>query len=117
MPIPVGPKSYAIALGFAAALVMARTDSPAMARSLDSIRAQGSLNLCAHPNSLPFASKTAEPPGFQVELGRALAQQLGVALRPEWVITIYQARGAGCDIVLDAIADAEAQGDTGLRTS
>ncbi len=41
---------------------------PAQARSLDTIRSAGVLGLCAHPNSLPFASKAGDPPGFQVEL-------------------------------------------------
>ena len=89
----------------------------AQARSLDAIRASGVLGLCAHPNSLPFASKAGNPPGFQVELGQALARELGVSLRPDWIITQYQMRSAGCDIVLDVIADREAQGETHLRIS
>jgi polar amino acid transport system substrate-binding protein len=91
--------------------------TPAWARSLEAIRSAGTLGLCAHPNSLPFASKTADPPGFQVELGQALARELGVALRLDWIITQYQMRSAGCDILLDVIADAEAQGETRLRVS
>lgn len=90
---------------------------PAQARSLDAIRSAGVLGLCAHPNSLPFASKAGDPPGFQVELGQALAGQLGVSLRLDWIITQYQMRSAGCDIVLDVIADREAQGETRLRIS
>ena len=90
---------------------------PAAARSLDVIRARGLLNLCAHPNSLPFASKTDDPPGFQVELGRALAKELGVTLAMEWVVVPSQIFRADCDIVLDAIADPQAQADTGLRIS
>ena len=90
---------------------------PAAARTLDAIRSAGALGLCAHPNSLPFASKSGDPPGFQVELGQALARELGVSLRPDWIITQYQMRSAGCDIVLDVIADREAQGDTNLRIS
>src|SRR5208337_1693387 len=90
---------------------------PVAARSLDAIRSIGSLGLCAHPNSLPFASKAGDPPGFQIELGRALAQKLGVSLKLGWVITMFQIRSADCDIVLDAIADAEAQGETHLRIS
>jgi polar amino acid transport system substrate-binding protein len=89
----------------------------AQGRSLDTIRSIGSLGLCAHPNSLPFASKTGDPPGFQVELGQALARELGVSLRLDWIITQYQMRSAGCDILLDAIADREAQGETNLRIS
>ena len=90
---------------------------PAQPRSLDTIRSVGALGLCAHPNSLPFASKTADPPGFQIELGQALAHELGVALSLDWIITQYQMRSAGCDIVMDVIADREAQGETNLRIS
>ena len=74
---------------------------PAQARSLDMIRSTGVLGLCAHPNSLPFASKVGDPPGFQVELGQALARELGVSLKLDWIITRYQMRSAGCDILLD----------------
>jgi polar amino acid transport system substrate-binding protein len=88
---------------------------PAQARSLEAVRSAGTLGLCAHPNSLPFASKAGEPPGFQVELGQALARELGVSLRLDWIITRYQIRSAGCDIVMDVIADREAQGETNLR--
>ncbi len=91
--------------------------SAAQARSLDAVRESGVLGLCAHPNSLPFASKAGDPPGFQVELGQALARELGVSLRLDWIITQYQMRSAGCDIVLDIIADREAQGETNLRIS
>ena len=87
---------------------------PAQARSLETVRSVGALGLCAHPNSLPFASKAGDPPGFQVELGQALAHELGVSLRLDWIITIYQIRSAGCDIVMDVIADREAQGETNL---
>src|SRR6185312_14239214 len=90
---------------------------PAHARSLNAIRDSGSLGLCAHPNSLPFASKASNPPGFQIELGQAVARELGVALRLDWIITQYQMRSAGCDIVLDVIADREAQGETRLAIS
>jgi polar amino acid transport system substrate-binding protein len=88
---------------------------PAQARSLEAVRSAGTLGLCAHPNSLPFASKAGDPPGFQVELGQALARDLGVSLRLDWIITRYQIRSAGCDIVMDVIADREAQGETNLR--
>lgn len=90
---------------------------PAQARPLDAIRSAGVLGLCAHPNSLPFASKAGDPPGFQVELGQALARELGVSLKLDWIITRYQMRSAGCDILLDVIADREAQSETNLRIS
>jgi polar amino acid transport system substrate-binding protein len=59
----------------------------AEARSLDTIRSLGAIGLCAHPNSLPFASKAGDPPGFQAELGQALARELGVSLKLDWIIT------------------------------
>jgi polar amino acid transport system substrate-binding protein len=89
----------------------------AEARSLATIRELGSIGLCAHPSSLPFANKAGDPPGFQVELGQAIARELGVSLRLDWIITQYQMRSAGCDIVLDIIADREAQGETNLAIS
>jgi polar amino acid transport system substrate-binding protein len=91
--------------------------SQTSARSLDAIRARGVLHLCAHPNSLPFASKTGDPPGFQVELGRALASELSVTLATEWIVVPSQIFRADCDIVLDTIADPEAQADSGLQLS
>jgi polar amino acid transport system substrate-binding protein len=90
---------------------------PVKARSLETIRSLGSIGLCAHPNSLPFASKAADPPGFQVELGQALARELGVSLKLDWIITQYQIRSADCDIMMDVIADREAQGETRLAIS
>jgi polar amino acid transport system substrate-binding protein len=98
------------------ATISGLTDA-AQARSLDTIRSVGAIGLCAHPNSLPFASKAGDPPGFQVEMGQALARELGVSLKLDWIITVYQIRSADCDIIMDAIADREAQGETNLRIS
>jgi polar amino acid transport system substrate-binding protein len=84
---------------------------------LQAIRDHGSISLCAHPNSLPFASRTAQPPGFQIELGRALAQQLGVSLTMEWVLISYQIPRTDCDIILDTIAAEDAPPDFGIRLS
>jgi polar amino acid transport system substrate-binding protein len=89
----------------------------ATARTLDAIRERGAISLCAHPNSLPFASRTAQPPGFQVELGRALAQQLGVSLTMEWVLISYQVPRTDCDIILDTIAADDAPPDFGFKLS
>ena len=94
-------KAFAPAI-VAAAIVLW---GPAQARTLEAIRSSGVIGLCAHPNSLPFAQKAGDPPGFQVEFGRVLARELGVSLRLDWIITQHQMRSAGCDIVLDVIAD------------
>ena len=47
----------------------------------------------------------------------ALAKELGVALVTEWIVAPSQAFRADCDIILDAIADPEAQAETGLQIS
>jgi polar amino acid transport system substrate-binding protein len=89
----------------------------AAARPLDAIEARGSLTLCAHANALPFASRKDDPPGFQIELGRALARELGVGFAVGWVISSFQYRTADCDIILDAIVDDEVQAQARLRVS
>ncbi len=89
----------------------------AEARSLDIILAQGAIGQCAHPNALPFSSRKGDLPGFQIELGAAIAKQIGVALEPIWIIGPHQVRRAGCDIVTDAIAEPEVQDETGLQVS
>src|SRR6266850_2720612 len=44
-------------------------------------------------------------------------KELGVTLVTEWIVVPSQAFRADCDIILDAIADPQAQADTGLRIS
>ena len=87
------------------------------ARSLAAIKESGAIRLCAHPNSLPFASRTAEPPGFQVELGQALAKQLGVSLTMGWILISYDLPRTDCDIILDTISTTDAPPDFGIRLS
>ena len=103
----------------AAALIAAAISFvlPAGARSLEAIRGSGTLRQCAHPNALPFASRHAATQGFQIELGEAIAKQLGVTLEPVWIIGPSQFGRAGCDIVTDAIADTEVQSESGLQIS
>ena len=90
---------------------------PAPARTLKAIQERGAISLCAHPNSLPFASRTEQSPGFQIELGHALAQQLGVSLTMEWVLISYQISRTDCDIILDSIAADDAPPGFGIKLS
>jgi polar amino acid transport system substrate-binding protein len=105
--------AYATAV-FVATIIVSQS---ALARPLHVIRDLGVLSLCAHANSLPFASRKLDPPGFQIEIGRALAAELGVTLDVIWVTTGFQIRRADCDIVLDAIAVPEAQAERRLQLS
>jgi polar amino acid transport system substrate-binding protein len=87
------------------------------ARSLETIIERGALTLCANPNALPFASKTGPVPGFQIELGEHIAQELGVKLTREWVVSAIQYRRADCDLVLDTIARKDAPPEGGVKVT
>lgn len=87
------------------------------ARSLETIIERGALTLCAHPNALPFASKTGPVGGVQTELGEKIAQQLGVRLRREWVTSAIHYRRADCDLVLDAIVRKDLPPEGGIKLS
>jgi hypothetical protein len=80
----------------------------ASARSLEEIHASGTLSVCLPANSLPFSSRHDTPAGFQVELAGLLAQQFGVSLQTDWVISPVQVLRASCDLLLDVIVDPEA---------
>ena len=87
------------------------------ARSLEAVIERGALTLCASPNALPFASKSGPVPGFQIELGEKIAEQLGVKLTREWVVSAIQYRRADCDLVLDVIARKDTPPAGGVRVS
>jgi polar amino acid transport system substrate-binding protein len=102
--------AVASAIGFGAA-------PGAAARALEDIQRLGSISLCAPPNALPFASKRGDRRGYQIELAQALADRLGVGLRVEWVTLSMQYSSVDCDLVMDTIADQEAQAESPLRWS
>lgn len=80
--------------------------------TLAQVRANREFHICANPEALPYSSNDPGLPGFQVEVGEALARVLGVRLRVSWVDNRRQARTAGCDAFMDEIVvdGHEAQG-------
>ncbi len=105
------------ALPVMAAVAATCIASSSYARSLAAIQESGTIRMCAHPNSLPFASRTAEPPGFQVEVGEALAKSLGVSLVTDWILISYQVPRTNCDIMLDMLAAPDYTPDFGIKLS
>jgi polar amino acid transport system substrate-binding protein len=101
----------------AAGLAAAAVASSADARTLDAIRQRGRLMVCANPNALPFSSKNGDRRGFELELGEALAKELGVALEVGWVIFPMHVPRVDCDILFDSIVDRETAEDAHLRLS
>jgi polar amino acid transport system substrate-binding protein len=77
--------------------------SIAEAKPLADIQAAGEISLCANPNALPFASEKADPPGFQIEIARAIAKELGVKLRTAWIVPRRRATDLDCDLLMDTI--------------
>jgi ABC-type amino acid transport substrate-binding protein len=65
--------------------------------------------MCANPDALPHASNRPDMPGFQVELGRALAAALGVKLEIAWIVPRMRAGLADCDMLFDTIVDPATQ--------
>ena len=104
-------------LAIAALLLPAAFMPAASARSLEQIKAFGTLSVCLPANSLPFSSRHDTPAGFEVELANVLARELGVSLETDWVISPIQVLRANCDLLLDVIADPEAQDNSHLVLS
>jgi polar amino acid transport system substrate-binding protein len=94
---------YAIA---GAVLLLALTHS-ADARTLAEVKSLGAITMCANRDALPYASNKPETPGFQLEIGRAIADGLGVSLSIEWILPRRRANVVNCDMLLDNINDAE----------
>ena len=95
-----------VVLMFAAAVMKI---GPADARTLAEVQSRGLISMCANPDSLPHSSKSPDTPGFQIEIGRALAAALGVQLHVDWIIPRLRAGLVDCDMLLDTIVDPAAQ--------
>jgi ABC-type amino acid transport substrate-binding protein len=54
---------------------------------LPQLKAVGSLRFCADPQNLPFSSQEPQQPGFEVELAREMAQELGLRADIVWIRT------------------------------
>jgi polar amino acid transport system substrate-binding protein len=90
------------ALGLCAAAFLAFA-APVFAKSWADIQAAGEISVCANPNALPFASDKQDSPGFQIEITRAIAQQLSVRLRTAWIVPRIRAALVDCDLLMDTI--------------
>src|SRR5919109_3536082 len=90
----------------AALLLLFAADS-ASAASLSAVLERRTFNVCAHPNALPYSSEDRSTPGFQLEIADAIAKQLGVGMRVEWIVFTRHARRLDCDASIGAIVKAD----------
>ena len=96
---------FAVACMCAALLLPAAGNADA--RTLAEVKSLGALSMCANKDALPYASNKPETPGFQIEIGRAIAAGLGVPLNIEWIFPRRRANVVNCDMLLDNINDPE----------
>jgi ABC-type amino acid transport substrate-binding protein len=111
------PSLFHVAVSICPLALVALAPGEAAGRTLAAIQSRGAITVCAHANALPFASRKDDPPGFQIEIARALAHELGVGLEIAWVTILYQRSAVNCDIVLDAIVDRQVQEDSPVKVS
>lgn len=87
-------------------LVFLQSLAAAEEGSLARVREAGVLRACADPDNPPLSSARAgSPPGVDVEVARALAEELGVRLEVVWVDTwamdraLRRLRTGACDVL------------------
>lgn len=66
---------------------LALTGEAREAKTLRDIRSTGTLTVCADPDNLPFSSGDAATPGYDVEIARAVAAELGARAEFKWIPT------------------------------
>ena len=86
-------------------VLVALAVAPASARTLAEVQARGEISMCANPDALPHASNRADMPGFQIEIGRAVAAALGLRLHVDWIVPRLRASLVDCDMLFDTIVD------------
>jgi ABC-type amino acid transport substrate-binding protein len=63
------------------------TDTNQIKDSLERVKARGKLIACADPYDWPYSSNAEHPPGFDIDIIRAVAQRSGLKLEMYWADT------------------------------
>jgi polar amino acid transport system substrate-binding protein len=85
------------------AILLALLPCMALARPLSVIQQTGTIGLCVQEDSAPFADRRAQQ-GIFIDVGTMIAQQLGVRLTLDWLVSAEYVRKTDCDAV-PAVAD------------
>ena len=102
-------------VGFAlAALLWGAGAEAAQHEGIDAVKQRGYLRVCADPSNLPYSSNDPATPGFEVELARLIARELGVSARLEWHPTHVRAlkplRDGACELFMGLPRDRRFRG-------
>jgi polar amino acid transport system substrate-binding protein len=89
--------------------------APVDAASLAAVRERGALNVCAHPDALPYSSQDRTLPGFQLELADAIAKRMGLKLHVDWIVFTRHARRLDCDATMGSIVKLDADNGAPAR--
>ncbi|HTS54050.1 MAG TPA: transporter substrate-binding domain-containing protein [Burkholderiales bacterium] len=85
------------------------------AETLGEVKRRNFFEVCAGPDALPYSSQTSEPQGFQLDLARMIADDLGVALRVDWIHYTRFAQRTNCDALMGVILKDEGSGMRGVK--
>jgi polar amino acid transport system substrate-binding protein len=91
-----------------ATLLLLAAGAAVHARTVQEIIDRHAFTICVHPDAPPFSARNPRPAGLQIDLGRAVAERLGVELREEWIMFRRDARQVGCDAVMGGVAQSGA---------
>jgi polar amino acid transport system substrate-binding protein len=83
-----------------ALIVMLGVSFSTLANTIDHIIETKELELCAHPQQMPISKRSENSDlasGFQIDIARALADKLNVALNISWVINKRHVKKTECD--------------------
>lgn len=94
----------------------ATADKPATLNTWKTVRERGELVVSMDPANLPYSSAKEDLPGCDVELAQALAEELGVKLRIDWIdidreTAIGQLIERECDLALGSAIEPQAIDD------
>jgi polar amino acid transport system substrate-binding protein len=84
---------------------------------LSEILKRNELVMCAQADALPFSRQGGALEGFQVELGRALATELGVALRVQFMLLHREPRKGECDVLVSVAVPRRQDADVDYQIS
>ena len=78
---------------------LAAAASAAQAGTLDYVHKRGVFEVCASPDAMPFSQlrSSGGPIGLHIDLGEALARELGVSAKFSFVNFRFEARQTSCD--------------------
>lgn len=101
-------KSISCMSAFAAVLGSAVLWHPGatLADTLDDIRKAGTLKVCGVDGLLPYSSSDPSTPGFEIEIARKMAVELGVTAEPVWVTwdaLIPALTAKRCDVIINGL--------------